>query len=183
MTSLSKPQTPLDSLDPEHQASAFAHCEQAGVTLEEGVSWLRETYNIQLSSAGLGEWLKEQRLARSESARLQQIREDTARAALLGKVFGGTLEISETSIRMIQQAIFQELLKPAHERDESRLSAYMNLAIKARAQDLKSENIALQHEKFKAALVTKIQAGLEALANEIQGISAPWRNTGSSRRS
>jgi hypothetical protein len=45
----------------------------------------------------------------------------------------------------------------------------MDLAIKARAQELKNRNLDLEVEKFKVSLRTKLEAGLEALAGEIQG--------------
>jgi len=143
-----KKRTNLDVLDPLDQELVFSHCNTAPVTLVKGCEWIKRTYNIETSPTRLSAWLQNQRAEKSEGARLQQIREESAKATLIGKVLAVALDLNEVNSRMIQQAVFQELQKEPEERNEKRLVAYMDLAIKSRAQEVKEKTVALQARRL-----------------------------------
>jgi hypothetical protein len=137
--------------------------------LEEGIEWIKATYSVQIKKSALSDWLRHRRMQSVVSGQLEHYRENSAKATLIGNVIGTALHVDDVNLRMIQQAIFDELNLPKESRSEDRLTAYMDLAIKARAQELKNRNLDLEVEKFKVSLRTKLEAGLEALAGEIQG--------------
>jgi hypothetical protein len=138
----------LNTLDDIDQDLVFSHCEPASVTLEDGIEWIKETYSVEIKKSALSDWLRKRRIEHSQSARFDKIREDKACATMMGKVFGTALELASGNVKMIQQAIFEELQKPIGERAEKRLGLYMDLAIKARAQEIKQQALALDKDRF-----------------------------------
>jgi hypothetical protein len=159
----------LNALDPIDQDLVFSHCERADVTLEEGAEWIATTYNVAISVQALSVWLRHRRVENSTAHRLERIRDNQAAATLLGKVIGSSSDVDEVNIKLIQQAIFEELQKPPDDRNEKRLTEYVDLGLKAANNQLKKRNLDLEVDKFKAAIRTKLEAGLEALAAELEG--------------
>ena len=141
----------LSQLTAEQQDEVITHCES--LKLEDGVSWLKASFNLTLGKMALSRWLRKHRARRSVAARLQQIQDARDQATLIGKVVGAATEITGANIVLIAQAVFDELVKPPAERDEAKLSQYMALAIKVNEQNLKARagNLAFQRFHFDAA--------------------------------
>jgi hypothetical protein len=110
------------------------HCER--ISREEGVSWIKEQFNIDLSASALGIWLRKRRIDANFALHLESIRDDTERARLVAEVFGAAATLTKANSVLIAQAVFEEFRRPAAERDEKRLTQYMNLALKGRSVDL-----------------------------------------------
>jgi uncharacterized protein (DUF342 family) len=136
----------LSHLTADQRDEVFAHCES--VSLAEGVAWLKVTFNLTLSEMSLSKWLARQRVHCSVASRLEQIRIARDQATLIGKVVGSATEITDTNIALIAQAVFEELLKPADERDEDKLAKYMSVGLKARNLNLKARSNDLAFERF-----------------------------------
>lgn len=155
-----------NQLEPDQRYPVFKRCEL--LTLPEGVEWLKSEHKIETSPGRLGVWLNKIRIDLSNATQTELVRDDRDRATLMGGVMGAATAITGANVTLIAQAVFEEFRKPAEKRDEQRLVNYMQLALKARAHDLKSRVVELDGEKFKAAIRTKLQMGLDALAKEIQ---------------
>jgi hypothetical protein len=89
-----------------------------------------------------------QRGNRSVAARLEQIRQARDQAMLIGNVVGTATDITDANIVLIAQAVFEELLKPPEERNETKLAQYMSLGIKVKDQNLKARAGDLAFERF-----------------------------------
>jgi len=124
----------LGILPADAQENIFSHCET--VTLEEGVKWLREEMKIESSAQGLSRWLMKRRADMSMEERLEEIRDDSKRAKMVGDLFGAATALSEANCVLVAQAVFEEFRRPAAERDSKRLMQYMGMALKARTVDL-----------------------------------------------
>jgi hypothetical protein len=166
-TRKTRPDSRLGILKPDQQELVFAACKD--LTLEKGVPWIEEHLKIQVSAPALSRWLKKKREDKAHLERFDKIRDASEHATLIRDAFGTGGEITDANIVCFTQAVFEEFTKDDGNRDEKRLVRYMDLALKARDQELKARGIELGVEKFKAALRTKLEAGLEALAQEIQG--------------
>jgi hypothetical protein len=136
----------LSQLTAEQQDDVITHCES--IKLEDGVAWLKATFNLTLSEMGLSRWLRKHRALRSVAARLQQIQDARDQATLIGKVVGAATDITDANVVLIAQAVFEELLKPPSERDEVKLSHYMALGIKVNEQNLKTRAGNLAYQRF-----------------------------------
>jgi hypothetical protein len=148
MSAPKKKKATLNGLGGIDQDLVFEYCNRSVVTLEEACEWIKANYHIEMSSHQLGIWLRDERVQKGVAARLDQIREDSARAGLIGKAFGDVLDLNDVNTKMIQQAVFQELQKEPGKRDEKRLADYMNMAIRSRAQETREKAVALQARRF-----------------------------------
>lgn len=84
-----------------------------------------------------------------EQQQLDKLRDASNFATLVGKAVGTATEINEANSVLISQIVFEEMRKPAGERDEERLVAYMKLALQAWAQVLRSRAVDLGYNRFK----------------------------------
>jgi hypothetical protein len=141
-----RPDSRLDKLTLEQQDAVFTRCET--ISLEDGVCWIKTEFKISISEMCLSRWLRKHRASRSVAARLDQIQQARDQATLIGNVVGTATEITAANIVLIAQAVFDELLKPAEERDEEKLAQYMSLAIKVDSQHYKARAGDLAFERF-----------------------------------
>ena len=156
----------MAKLSAKDQEDVFAHCSK--FTLKLGVVWLLETYKVTLCRSSLGRWLSQRRLHENAPEALEKLRYTRDFVRLIQRVFKSATGITTANSVIMAQAVFEELAKPEKKRNEERLTSYMQLALKARDQELKETAIALGNDKFKASLRTKLEAGLDALAERIQ---------------
>lgn len=138
----------LDKLNPTDQDLIFSHCNPAGTTLAQGVLWIKDTFNVKISENRLSVWLRHRRVELSNAARLESLRNTRDSAILIGKVVGSATGITVANSVLISQAIFEQLSLPEEERDEKRLTSYMQLALKARDQEIRESSLALQTDRF-----------------------------------
>ena len=131
----------LNILDREQQEAIYAHCES--VSVNEGVRWIKEEFDLEVCFSGLTRWLQRQRTDKALMDRLEDIRDDRDRALLMGRVIGSATPITEANSVLFSQAVFEEFRKASGERDEGRLVKFMALALKAREQELKSRTVDL----------------------------------------
>jgi hypothetical protein len=152
-----RPDSRLGRLPAEDQEKVFAYCEHA--TLQKGLTYLKENYQLELSPTCLGVWLKRRRADEAVQGRFEALRADRDRAMLVGNVFGAATVMDEASKVLLSQAVFEELRKEPEERDEAHLKAYMTLALKARSVSLTEERF-----RFDAARrAMECAAGLNAI--------------------
>jgi len=155
LTRKTRPDCKLGVLPPEQQEAIFAHCES--VTLQEGARWLVEEHHIRLCTHNLGVWLRKRRILNSVAPRLDAIRDARDRAMLIGSVIGSSTEITDVNSALISQAVFEEFMKPAGERDEKQLIQYMKLALSARVSELASERFRFDIAKKATEHTDKLQ--------------------------
>jgi len=136
----------LNQLTQGQQDRVVAHCE--GVTLAEGVKWLKAQFNIKLTDICLSRWLKRQRLNVVVQARLTRIQDARDNATLMGKAIGSAAEFTNANFVLIAQAVFEELLKEEDDRDEAKLASYMTMALRAQGNDLKDRTVGLSYKRF-----------------------------------
>jgi len=74
-----RPDSRMHHLSQERKDAAFAQCDS--LTLTEGVRWLKENLKVSTSRTALGIWLQEQRLERSMSSELTELRTNHQRAS------------------------------------------------------------------------------------------------------
>jgi hypothetical protein len=158
----------LDKLDPIDQDLVYSHCEPAGMTLLEGVEWIKDTYGIVISMNRLSVWLRKHRVARSNEGRLEKLREARDSAMLIGRVVGTATGITNANSTLIAQAVFEELGKAPGERNEERLVAFMELGLKAKREENRAAALRVIEEKFRFDAAA---AALKA-AGELQAINA-----------
>jgi hypothetical protein len=137
----------LNRLKPEQQDEVIAYCEST--TLEAGVAWLKAQFNIGISTCALSRWLKKQKLDVAAAIRLKEIRAARQYATLIGKAVGSTSELTEANSVLIAQAVFEELLKPEEKRDQARVAKYMNVALKAKDQQMRDKSLSLAESRFR----------------------------------
>lgn len=137
----------LNRLKSEQQDEVIALCESS--TLDDGVKWLKAQLNIEISKCALSRWLKKQKMDAAASIRLQEIRASRQFATRMGKAVGSATEITETNSVLIAQAVFEELMKKDKERDETRLTKYMSVALKARDQEMRDKALSLAESRFR----------------------------------
>jgi len=158
-----RPDCTFGTLSPEQRRMVCAHCET--VSLDQGIRWIKEEFGLTISSSALSRWLRRRRDDQAADHRLEEIRDDSRRAALIGKVFGAANTLAEANTVLVAQAVFEELRKPAAERDEKRLAQFMNLALKART-------VGLAHHRFHfdaAKRATQCAAQLQKISQEAGG--------------
>ena len=136
----------LGSLPQERQAAiadyAFAH------SLAETVEWLRQD-GIRTSSAALSVWLSSYRLAqqlRANESTVEKLLEEFKRAKP---------DATPEEIRAAGQSFFSALA--LQQQDPKIWAMTQSLA-------LKREELEFDREKFKAAIKSKLEAGLDELA-------------------
>jgi transposase len=164
-----RPDCKLGMLKPEQQEEVYKHC--GGISLDEGVRWIQEELDVEVSSSSLGTWLRKRRIDKANAERLEEIRNDSDRATLVGKVFGAAAALTEANTILFAQAVFEEFLKPVAERDEKRLVQYMNIALKGRTVGLaysRHHFDAAKSATEKAAELQKINAGDEDETEKIE---------------
>ena len=166
-----RPENQISRLTPSQRDAAFTHCET--VSLSEGVLWIKDQFNIRVTARTLSAFLREQRLARSMEPELNRLRDNRDRASLLGQVVNSATSLTVANSVLFSQAIFEEFRKPDDKRDETRLIHFMELALKAREQELKASAIDLSFDRFHfdvagAALkhASKLQRIHESTASE-----------------
>jgi hypothetical protein len=156
----------LDRLTREQRDAMFENCER--MRLEDGVVWIKEQYNVEVAIQTLRKWLGKERDDKAAGEQLQNIRDDKDRALLMERVIGPSSVFTDANSTLFAQAVFEEFRKPAEERDQERLIRYMELAIKAKNQELKERVIKLGYDKF------HFDGARAALGHvdELQGINA-----------
>jgi hypothetical protein len=82
------------------------------------------------------------------SVRLGQVCDARDHATLIGDVIASATAITNANVSLIAQAVFEELMKPAEERDEARVARYMAVALKARDQEIKDKSLCLAERRF-----------------------------------
>jgi len=136
----------IGQLTAEEQDEVIAHCDS--IKLGDSVDWLKGRFDITITETALSKWLKKKRVERLVATRLDEIRQARDQAMLIGKVVGTATEITDANIALIAQAVFEELVKPPEERDETKLAKYMALAIQLKNQHLKGRAGDLAYERF-----------------------------------
>jgi hypothetical protein len=136
----------IDSLTTAQQEVVFSHCETT--SLEAGADWLRAEYDVTISPQRLGKWLEKRRADFNFVKTLASIRADADRAKLINNTLSGS-GFTTAASTMIGQVIFEELRKPVTERNEDRIVNLMGHALKARDQELKSQQNDLLLARFR----------------------------------
>ena len=151
-------------LKPDQLDAVFTHCES--VTLTEGVKWLRATWKIVINPSSLGPWLRKEREDRINELVVDRLRDDRDRALLIGRVFGSATQLTDANSTLLAQVIFEEFRKPEKERDDKRLTAFMDLALKAKREENRTTALKVVEKKFRfnaAKAALKKAAELQAV--------------------
>jgi hypothetical protein len=141
-----RPEARMMRLSAEQQDAAFAHCQT--VSLREGVCWLKEKFKLSINRNSLGNWLREERVARSMTKEISEIRDHQVGASLVNDT-GGPTRLTVANSVLFSSAVFKEFLKPEGERNENRLFRYMILALKARELEIRASGVQLSFERFR----------------------------------
>jgi hypothetical protein len=141
-----RPEGRMNALTQAQKDAAFAWCETASI--RQGVLWIKEQFNLRVSRAALGRWLREQRIANSMAPEIARLRENQDRAAVIGEVAGTATTITVANSVLFSQAVFEEFSKPEPQRNQKLMVHYMELALAAREQELKGNAIALAFSRF-----------------------------------
>jgi hypothetical protein len=80
--------------------------------------------------------------------RLRDIRAAIDLAMELESVIGSAAKLTEANLILMAWEIFNELMKPAGERNETLLARYMPAALKARDQEIKDRSLDLTERKI-----------------------------------
>jgi len=159
-----RPDSKLGMLTAEQREAVFAHCEK--VTLEEGTAWLKEQFGVELSVSALCTWLRKKRDDQAAAEQLERIRDNRDRALLMGNVVKTAAELTDANSVLFAQAIFEEFLKPVEKRDESRLTKYMSIALKARSVELAYNRFHFDASRRALGCAEKLQEINEGDGNE-----------------
>jgi hypothetical protein len=144
----SRSKSPLGGLDAAQRDALAEYCAHA--SLADGLRWLEAQFGIKIASTStLSRWLHKHRILKSIESQLALISDDSERATLIGKLVGAAAALTDANIVLVAQAVFEELRKPAEERDEKRLAQYMTFAIRARAQNLTARSVDLAYERHR----------------------------------
>jgi len=168
-----RPDSKLGMLEPAQRDAVFLHCEH--ITQKEGVLWIKEQFNVDLSASALGIWLQKRRIDANFALHLESIRDDNERASLVAEVFGAAATLTKANCVLIAQAVFEEFRKPAAERDEKRLSQYMNLALKGRTVDLAYDRLYIDCAKKASKHAAEIQKINDGEGDETEKIEEVMR--------
>lgn len=144
----SRSRSALGTLDAAQRDAVVAYCAHA--SLADALRWLEAQFGIKIASTStLGRWLQKQRILKSIESQLALISDDSERATLIGKLVGAATALTDANIVLVAQAVFEELRKPAEERDEKRLAQYMTFAIRVRAQNITARSVDLAYERHR----------------------------------
>jgi hypothetical protein len=163
----------LDKLTPDQQRIVFEKCEP--LDLAVGVKWIAAEFGIDISDTRLSVWLEKKRKRADNDAKLEKLLgkiEETSRAAdpilLASKSHKALLAAAEVSAHNLLQAQLDGDIAAIKFYSDV-LTTVVKPALKVAENETKKEKVALDAEKFKASIRTKLETGLDALAKEIQG--------------
>jgi hypothetical protein len=158
---------PREVLDELWDLKAPADAEQKALGLVEICGVIRDQYKIEIGKSALAEfyqWLEVQRRMRARETLIDQVKEIIARDATL----------SPEQVRKAGQRLF--MADGILERDVSKFATAASLegddyraAQKDQEIALRKEANAIARDRLNAASRSKIEAGLDALYEEIQG--------------
>jgi len=94
----------LDQLAPNEQESVFTECEKK--KLADGVRWLKDEFDIEISANRLSKWLEKRRNDNTFSELLAEIRADADRSDQVAEALGDVGKLNESNIKMLSQALF-----------------------------------------------------------------------------
>ncbi len=164
------PLSKLSGLTAEQASAVFDFGEAH--TLEVTCKHLADEYDVDISKDGLSRWLNHERAERNFAQQLDRITMADERAGSIAKRVGKATALTEANIALLSTALLNASLAEdvaGVDAASKALSLVVGAATSQQKVTIAADAVALNRDKFKTSLQTKIDAGIDAIFDEVKG--------------